>query len=44
MVQAVYDAYKQKYAEALLDKFDTAAESSQTDLMPWGGRFRGISG
>jgi ketosteroid isomerase-like protein len=44
LVQGVYDAFARKDPAAILESFSPEVEYVQTDLLPWGGRYRGVEG
>ena len=44
VVQAVYEAFKRQDLATLLAAFDSSAEIDQSELVPWGGRYRGLEG
>jgi ketosteroid isomerase-like protein len=44
LVLNIYDAYARRDAVAALSRFSPEVEFVQTDLLPWGGTYRGIEG
>lgn len=44
LVRNVYDAYARRDLGAALSRFSPEVEFVQTDLLPWGGSYRGIEG
>lgn len=43
-VRGVYDAYETRDVDGLLASLDDEFEISQSDLLPWGGRYKGRDG
>lgn len=43
-VQRLYDAYAARDADGLLASLDDEFEISQSELLPWGGRYKGRDG
>ncbi len=44
LVRNIYDAYARRDLAAALSRFSPEVEFVQTDLLPWGGSYRGIVG
>ncbi|HKO96028.1 MAG TPA: nuclear transport factor 2 family protein [Pyrinomonadaceae bacterium] len=44
LVRNIYEAYARRDLDAALSRFSPEIEFVQTDLLPWGGSFKGISG
>jgi ketosteroid isomerase-like protein len=44
LVRSIYDAYARRDLTAALSCFSPEVEYEQTDLLPWGGSYRGIEG
>jgi ketosteroid isomerase-like protein len=44
LVRSIYDAYARRDLAAALSSFSSEVEYVQTDLLPWGGQYRGLEG
>jgi ketosteroid isomerase-like protein len=44
LIRKVYDAYERRDVAAALSRLSPEAEFVQTDLLPWGGKYRGVEG
>ncbi len=44
VVHAIYAAYTRRDLETIISLFHPEGEVMQTDMLPWGGHFRGSSG
>ena len=44
LVRSIYDAYARRDLAAALSPFSPEVEYVQTDLLPWGGQYRGLEG
>src|SRR4051812_35430813 len=44
LIQQIYSAMERRDLTAIPQMFDSEIQISQTELLPWGGRYKGMSG